>query len=89
MKESQSPYAIFQIGLGLICVLIGVSGFILSIRYLLALEALCLGTGILLFGLANNNKDKSEKGKMLSLIGSVFYVLGAILIFYNLFFGWK
>jgi hypothetical protein len=89
MKENQSSYAIFQIGLGLTFILIGISGFILSIRYLLALEALCLGTGILLFGLANNNEDKSEKGKMLSIIGFMFYVLGAILIFYNLFFGWK
>ena len=86
MSENQSPYAVFQIGLGIICILIGASGFILSIRYLLALEALFLGIGVLLYGLANNNKDQSKRGKMLSNIGSVFYVLGAILIFYNTFF---
>ncbi|MDQ3041826.1 MAG: hypothetical protein M3R11_05530 [Acidobacteriota bacterium] len=60
-----------------------------SANYMLASEALFLGAGILLYGLANNNKDKSEKGKMLSSMGSVFYVLGAILIFYNTFFHTK
>jgi hypothetical protein len=89
MKENQSPYAVFQIGLGIICVLIGISGFVLSIRYVLALEAMFLGLGILLYGLANNNKDKSERGKMLTSVGSVFYVLGVLLIFYNLFFNSK
>ena len=86
MKENQAPYAVFQIGLGIVCLLIGAGGFIMSIRYLLALEAMFLGLGLLLYGLANNNKDKSNRGKMLTSIGSVFYVLGAILIFYDLFF---
>ena len=86
MKENQSPYAIVQIGLGIVCILIGISGFITSTHYILALEAVFLGAGILLFGLANNNKDKSERGKTLSSIGWVFYILGALLIFYNIFF---
>ncbi|MEP6902226.1 MAG: hypothetical protein ABJA66_10780 [Actinomycetota bacterium] len=85
MKENQSLYAIFQIGLGIICVLIGISGFILSENFSLSLEALFLGIGILLFGLANNNKDKSERGKTLTNIGSIFFLLGTILIFYNTF----
>jgi hypothetical protein len=89
MKENQSPYAVFQIGLGLVCILIGVSGFIMSENYVLAFEALFLGIGILLYGLANNNKDKSERGKILTSIGSVFYILGVILIFYNTFFNTK
>ena len=89
MKENQSPYAVFQIGLGIICVLIGVSGFIKSIHYMPALEAMFMGLGILLYGLANSNKDKSERGKRLTAVGSVFYVLGVILIFYNLFFNSK
>lgn len=86
MKENQSPYAVFQIGLGIVCVVIGVSGFVMSMRYTLAFEAMFLGLGILLYGLANNNKDKSERGKLLTFVGSAFYVLGLILIFYNLFF---
>jgi hypothetical protein len=89
MRENQTPYAAFQIGLGIVCVLTGVSGFILSDRYTLAFESLFLGLGILLYGLANNNTDKSERGKTLTTIGAIFYVLGAILIFYNLFFNSK
>ena len=85
MKENQSLYAVFQIGLGIICVLIGFSGFILSENFSLSLEALFLGIGILLFGLANNNKDKSERGKTLTNIGSIFSLFGTILIFYNTF----
>ncbi len=89
MKENQSSYAIFQIGLGIICILIGTSGFIRSASYALSLEALFLGMGILLYGLSNNNKDKSAKGKTLTGIGSIFYILGVILIFYNTFFNTK
>lgn len=89
MRENQSPYAIFQIGLGIACLLIGASGFIMSECRLLALQSLFLGVGILLSGLTDNNKDKSEKGKTLASIGFVFYVLGAILIFYNTFFNTK
>ncbi len=74
---------------GIICIVIGISGFIISANYVLALEALCLGIGILLSGLANNNKDKSKKGKTLSAVGSVFYVLGVLLILYNIFFNTK
>lgn len=89
MQENQSPYAAFQIGLGLICILIGGSGFFLSESFLLSLEALCLGIGILLYGLANNNKDKSERGKIFTAVGSFFYIIGMCLIFYNLFFNSK
>lgn len=89
MKENQSPYAIFQIGLGIACLLIGTSGFIMSEHRMLALQSLFLGVGILLYGLANNNKDESEKGKMLTSVGSIFFVLGVILIFYNTFFHTK
>lgn len=87
MRENQTPWAIVQIGLGIICILMGVSGFTLAVQYNLALELIFFGVGVLLFGLANNNKDKSERGKMLTRIGAVFYIIGAILIFYNLFFG--
>jgi len=89
MEENQSSYAIFQIGLGIVCLLIGTSGFIMSEHHMLTLQTLFLGVGILLYGLTNNNKDKSERGKMLTSIGSVFYVLGVLSIFYNTFFHTK
>ena len=89
MREKYSPYAIFQIGVGLFCILVGVSGFILSARFLSWLEALCLGIGFLLFGLTNNNSDKSEKGKIFSFLAYIFYIIGIILLFYITFFNSK
>jgi hypothetical protein len=86
MKENKTPWAIFQIGLGLVCVLIGISGFILSAQFWLSLEALFLGVGVLLFGLTNNNTNKSDKGKTMSYTAYGFYILGVLLIFYNTFF---
>lgn len=89
MKENKTPWAAVQIGSGIVCILIGLSGFIMSANFALSLEVLFLGAGTLLFGLSNNNKNTSEKGKTLSVAGSVFFTLGVILIFYNTFFNSK
>ena len=52
MKGNQSPYAFFQIGLGIFLYSNRrFSGFILSANFLLALKSLFLGAGVLLFGL--------------------------------------
>ncbi len=84
MRQNQSLLAIFEIGLGLICILIAVGRFISAEHSLSVVKGLFLGVGILLFGL-NNYRNKSEKGKMLSYVASTFMILGAILIFYEFF----
>jgi hypothetical protein len=89
MKENHSPYAAFQIGLGIICLLIGASGFILSKNSSLSLEALFLGGGVLLSGLANSNTDKSERGKALTAFGTLLLCIGMVFIFYNTFLSGK
>jgi len=88
MEKKQSPFAIVQIGVGIACLLIGVSGFLLSVDYILALEGLFLGAAVLLYGLINNTV-KAEKGKILSYIASGCMIIAFILIFYNSFFNTK
>jgi hypothetical protein len=85
MKENQTPWAVVQIGVGIIFILISVSSFIFAAHQALAIQNLFLGAGILLSGLSDNNKDKSERGKILSYGGSVFSLIGAILVLYNTF----
>ena len=86
MKENKSPWTVFQIGLGIILILGGLSGFILSQKYLLASENLLMGAGLLLFGLSDNNKDESKKGKRLFNLGSILLIFGVGLILFDAFF---
>lgn len=86
MKENQSPFAIVQIGIGIVCILVGIGGFTLHENALLSLQNVFLGAGVLLYGLTNNNTDKSAKGKTLSYIASVFMILASVLIIYAIFF---
>ncbi len=72
MEKKHSPLAIFEIGSGIICILIGVSGFVQYVSFVVVFQILFLGAGLLLYGLTNNNADKSERGKMLSNIASIF-----------------
>ncbi len=85
MKVNFSTYAIIQICLGTILIIIGVSRFFISNQYLLPLESLFLGIGILLDGLTNNIKDKSKQEKALNRLGIIFIITGIILLFYNTF----
>jgi hypothetical protein len=90
MENNKSPFAIVQIGVGIICLLIGIIIFLsFEVNYVLGATLLFLGTGILLHGVTNNNTDKSEKGKMLSLIATICVVIASGLIFYNMFFNSK
>ena len=89
MKNNKSAFAIIQIGVGVICLLIGVSAFFVSVDFILGTTLLFLGTGVLLHGVTNNNTDKSEKGKMLSLVATICVVIASGLIFYNMFFNSK
>lgn len=89
MENNKSPFAVVQIGAGVICLLIGVSTFLVSVNFILGATLLFLGAGILLHGITNNNTDKSERGKMLSRIATVCVIIASGLIFYNMFFNSK
>jgi predicted membrane protein len=89
MKKNHSPFAVVEIGGGIICFLIGISGFLQHVDFLLIIQILFLGVGLLLYGLTNNNTDKSERGKMLSNIASIFMIIVGILSFYNYFYNSK
>ncbi len=83
MEKNQSVFAIVQIGIGIISILMGISVFIVSVNYISGLNLLLMGTGVLLYGLTNNNADKSSKGKMLSFIASIFIVIASILKYFK------
>ena len=85
MKENFSTYAIIQICLGITLIIFSAFRFFTLNQYLLPLESLFLGIGLLLNGLANNSKDKSKRGKILSFLGLIFLITGTILFFYNTF----
>lgn len=89
MEKAKSIVAVLQIGVGVICFLIGIGSFLLSVDFILGATLLFLGAGVTLHGVTNNNTDKSEKGKMLSRIATVCIVVAAGLIFYNMFFNSK
>ena len=57
MENNKSVFAIVQIGVGIICLLMGVSAFFISIEVILGAILLFLGTGVLLHGITNNNTD--------------------------------
>jgi membrane-bound ClpP family serine protease len=90
MENKKSAFAVVQTGLGIVCLLIGIIIFLsFEVNYVLGATLLFLGTGILLHGVTNNNTDKSEKGKRLSLIATICVVIASGLIFYNFFFNSK
>ncbi len=89
MDKNYSPFAIVEIGCGIICLLLGVNGFLKSDSYIPIFQILFLGAGLLLYGLTNNNTDKSERGKMLSNIASIFMIATSVLYFYIYFYGSK
>ena len=89
MNKNHSPFAIIEIGSGIICLLLGVIGFVKEGEIIMPLHIIFLGFGLLLYGLTNNNADKSERGKMLSNIASIFLIVASILFFYNYFYGSK
>ncbi len=87
MEKKHSPFAIVEIGSGIICILAGISSFLKEGRLILTFQILFLGFGLLLYGLTNNNADKSERSKLLSHIASVFMIVTSILYFFNYFYG--
>jgi hypothetical protein len=89
MEKNHSPFAIVEIGGGIICLLIGVSGFLQNSNFILIFQNLFLGAGLLLYGLTNNNTDKSARGKMLSNIAAIFIIIVGLLSFYNYFYNSK
>lgn len=89
MEKNHSPFAIVEIGCGVICILLGINGFLKHAGFVGIFQILFLGGGLLLYGLTNNNTDKSERGKMLSNTASVFMIATSILYFYNSFYGSK
>ena len=89
MEKNYSPFAIVEIGGGIICILVGISGFLKGAGIVGAFQILFIGAGLLLYGLTNNNSDKSERGKMLSNMASVFMIVASILYFYIYFYGSK
>jgi hypothetical protein len=89
MENNKSVFAIVQIGVGIICLLMGVSAFFISIEVILGAILLFLGTGVLLHGITNNNTDESERGILLSRIATFCVAIASGLIFYNIFFNSK
>jgi hypothetical protein len=90
MGKNFSPFAVVEIGGGIICLLIGVSEILQqNVSFTLILQLLLLGGGLLCYGLANNNTDKSERGGMLSNLGGVFMIIVGILSLYNYFYSSK
>lgn len=84
MKENFSTNAIIQICIGtFLIIFIAVDSFIFT--ELLRLEWLLIGISILLMGLSNNTKDKSKRGKTLTLLSVIFQIAGVTLLFYNIF----
>lgn len=89
MEKAKSIVAIVQIGVGVVCLLIGISSFLVSVNFILGATLLFLGAGVTLHGVTNNNTDKSEKGKALSRAATVCVIVASGLIFYNMFFNSK
>ena len=85
MKENLSRYAIIQIVLGVSCILIGSLRFMTSTDFSSKLENLFIGFGLLFCGLANNGKDKSERGKIFNYAGNISLAVGISLMFYTIF----
>lgn len=83
MEKNHSPFAIIEIGGGIICFLMVVSSFVLQDVSTTTFQLLFLGVAILLYGLSNNNTDKSKRGKMMSAIASVCIIISAIISFYG------
>lgn len=87
MEKAKSIIAVVQIGVGVICLLIGVIIFLsFEVNFILAATLLFLGAGVTLHGVTNNNTDKSKKGQMLSRVATVCVIVASALIFYNMFF---
>lgn len=90
MKNNKSPFAVVQIGVGIICLSIGIMIFLqFWVDYVLGATLLFMGTGVLLHGITNNNTDKSERGILLSRIATCCVAMASGLIFYNIFFNSK
>ncbi len=89
MLKNPSPFAVVQIGAGVICIMIAVGGFLLKPHFIQALSLLFLGAGNLLYGLSNNSSDTSERGRRLSQVASASLVVCAVLSFYNAYFDSK
>ncbi len=89
MEKNHSPFAIVEIGCGIICILLGIKGVLKSDGFIPIFQILFLGIGLLLYGLTNNNTDKSEHGKTLSNFASIFMIATSILYFHIYFYGSK
>lgn len=85
MKENFSTEAIIQICIGTFLIIFSAFRSFVLTQYLFPLETLLIGISILLNGLANNSKDKSKRGKILTLLSAIFLFAGIILLFYNIF----
>ena len=83
--KNLSTSAVIQICLGTLLILGGV-WFAVSENFLLSIESVFIGLGLLLYGFTNNTKDKSASGKILTYIGTTFYIIGLALAVYNTFF---
>ena len=86
MKENKFYFAVIQINLGILFILISVGSLIVSSSYSLFLESFCFGVSLLLFGFANNRPRRIGKRQILSIIASLVFFFGAILVIYNNFF---
>lgn len=89
MEKNHSPFAIVEIGGGIIGLLIGISGFLLQDNLIINFQLLFLGAGLLLYGLSNNKADKSERGKMFVNAASICIIVAAILSFLDYYYRHK
>ncbi|MEO8072968.1 MAG: hypothetical protein ABI686_06945 [Acidobacteriota bacterium] len=89
MEKNHSPFAIIEIGGGIIGLLIAASSFILQDVSITTFHLIFLGVALLLYGLSNNSADKSKRGKMMVNAASVCLIFAAILGFFDYYYRHK
>ena len=89
MEKNHSPFAIVEIGAGIICLLMALSDAFLETISILTIQMTFLGAALLFYGLSNNKADTSERGKMMVNAASICIIIAAILSFLNYYYRHK
>ena len=89
MNKNPSPFAIIEIGGGIIGLLIAASSFILLDVSILTFQLTFMGAALLLYGLSNNKVDKSERGKIMVTAASVCIIVAAIFSLLAFYYRYK
>ncbi len=89
MKKNHSPFAILEIGGGIIGLLIAASSFIFQDISILSFQLPFMGAALLLYGLSNNKADKSERGQMLVKAASICLIIAAMFSFIGYYYRYK